>query len=85
MLMRHQELRREFRRAAASVRLRTGDPSAPWALVLARPNSHMMHRGGASPPAVRRIRGAAAIQRLPSLGQSFGSTGYKAQGGHEAP
>ena len=39
--MRHRQLGREFRRAAASVRLRTGDPSGPWALVPARPNSHI--------------------------------------------
>jgi hypothetical protein len=39
--MRRRQLGLEFRRAAASVRLRTGDPSAPWALVPARPNSHI--------------------------------------------
>ena len=40
--MRHRQLRGEVRRAASeSVRLRLGDRSAPWALVPARPNSHI--------------------------------------------
>ena len=39
--IRHRQLRKEFRRAAPAVRLRTGDLSAPWDLVPARPNSHI--------------------------------------------